>query len=461
MFSGCVRKERARGSSIRSSRRCRRPRCKLANKLQIFLHRHHIQPISIGEITMLKPTMRTLPPVGVARCHCVPTGNKKMRLNSIHPIPQPDPDANYYDQPDMTSIPDPYDGAPLPPPRTSSQQYSSPRTPVAPSTAPLEARVAAARQAKQNAESSASRSHQESSRERPRDDTATAVASAARSRRKGPSSPEGPHRATSQRERTQNSNAPNSSRSEANMLPNTSAPPLVREYSEVINRVVVSDPRVDADRMQERVAEAQPASIENEYDPNMSSEAMEESGPGPARRQDYSRSASRRKDVQFGDYVLGQTLGEGEFGKVKLGWKKDGSTQVAIKLIRRDTVQSHPGRLPKIYREIAILRDLAHPNIVRLHEMVETERHIGIILEYASGGELFDYILNHRYLKDPAARRLFAQLVSGVGYLHKKGIVHRDLKLENLLARPKSEYHHHRFWVREHLQPGRSAFRRD
>lgn len=65
--------------------------------------------------------------------------------------------------------------------------------------------------------------------------------------------------------------------------------------------------------------------------------------------------------------------------------------------------------------------------------MVETDRYIGIILEYASGGELFDYILNHRYLKDQAARRLFAQLVSGVGYLHKKGIVHRDLKLENLL----------------------------
>lgn len=65
--------------------------------------------------------------------------------------------------------------------------------------------------------------------------------------------------------------------------------------------------------------------------------------------------------------------------------------------------------------------------------MVETERHIGIILEYASGGELFDFILKHKYLKDPPACRLFAQLVSGVGYLHKKGIVHRDLKLENLL----------------------------
>lgn len=65
--------------------------------------------------------------------------------------------------------------------------------------------------------------------------------------------------------------------------------------------------------------------------------------------------------------------------------------------------------------------------------MINDDTRIGIVLEYASGGELFDYILNHRYLKDNAARRLFAQLISGVGYLHKKGIVHRDLKLENLL----------------------------
>ena len=116
-----------------------------------------------------------------------------------------------------------------------------------------------------------------------------------------------------------------------------------------------------------------------------------------------------------------------------MGWKRNSSVQVAIKLIRKESLQSNSNRLPKIYREISILRDLRHPNIVRLHEFVETERHMGIILEYASGGELFDYILNQRYLKDDAARRLFAQLASGVGYLHKKGIVHRDLKLENLL----------------------------
>ncbi|KAF5680929.1 CAMK CAMKL KIN4 kinase [Fusarium heterosporum] len=152
---------------------------------------------------------------------------------------------------------------------------------------------------------------------------------------------------------------------------------------------------------------------------------------GQRSRHDHSRS--HKGNTKFGDFILGNTIGEGEFGKVKLGWKQDSSVQVAIKLIKRDTVGSNPSRFAKIYREVAILRGVQHPNIVRLIDKVETDRHIGIILEYASGGELFDYILNHRYLKDNAARRLFAQLISGVGYLHKKGIVHRDLKLENLL----------------------------
>ena len=155
-----------------------------------------------------------------------------------------------------------------------------------------------------------------------------------------------------------------------------------------------------------------------------------------SRRQDFNgeRAATDGREMRLGDYTLGATLGEGEFGKVKIGWKKEtpNHDQVAVKIIRKDRLNS-PGRTTKVHREIAILKQLNHPNIVRLHEMVETDHTIGMILEYASGGELFDYILQKRYLNDKQARRLFAQLVSGVGYLHRNGIIHRDLKLENLL----------------------------
>ncbi|KAE8369458.1 hypothetical protein BDV27DRAFT_141140 [Aspergillus caelatus] len=232
------------------------------------------------------------------------------------------------------------------------------------------------------------------------------------------------------------SSAPMRSENPAETFPGQGT--LVKESSTLINQVLVSDPSVDIEREQVRQAGTSVSpSTDGTPTPGLGlvgSDGVDDGGRGGLRsRHDYSENSIKRKETTFGQYILGQTLGEGEFGKVKLGWKRDGSIQVAIKLIRRESLGSNPSRLPKIYREISILRDLSHPNIVRLHEMVETDKHIGIIMEYASGGELFDHILNNRYLKDNAARRLFAQLVSGVGYLHKKGIVHRDLKLENLL----------------------------
>ncbi len=66
---------------------------------------------------------------------------------------------------------------------------------------------------------------------------------------------------------------------------------------------------------------------------------------------------------------------------------------------------------------------LRHPNIVHLYDVIETDKYIGIIIEYASGGELFDHILAHRYLKEKDACKLFAQLISGVWYIHAKKIV--------------------------------------
>lgn len=141
------------------------------------------------------------------------------------------------------------------------------------------------------------------------------------------------------------------------------------------------------------------------------------------------------REVRFGSYILGLTLGEGEFAKVKLGWRKDGKqpSQVAIKLIKRDLIPRGSERESKVHREINALKKLSHPNIVRLEEVLQNDKYVGIVLDYASGGELFDYIFRHKHLKDQMALKLFAQLVSGVDYMHSKHIVHRDLKLENLL----------------------------
>ncbi|CAG8246998.1 unnamed protein product [Penicillium salamii] len=294
--------------------------------------------------------------------------------------------------PDMLGSP------PVPPPRTSSTHHSR-RSP--------NGEKSSSRQGK-------SRSDRKENRSRTREDRN------GRSRRQPEESSREP-----QQSRTAPIAAP--AQSEADGVPEGD---LVREPSAVISSMFASDPIVDQEREQVRQAD-----VENASSSGFATNDGTEEARGPRSRHDYANNGNvvKRKETTFGSYILGQTLGEGEFGKVKLGWKRDGSIQVAIKLIRRDTLGHNPSRLPKIYREIAILRELAHPNIVRLHEMVETDRHIGIIMEYASGGELFDYILNNRYLKDNSARRLFAQLVSGVGYLHKKGIVHRDLKLENLL----------------------------
>ncbi|KAI8145956.1 kinase-like domain-containing protein, partial [Fennellomyces sp. T-0311] len=139
-----------------------------------------------------------------------------------------------------------------------------------------------------------------------------------------------------------------------------------------------------------------------------------------------------RKPTVFGPYLLLHTLGEGEFGKVKLGIHIESGQEVAIKLIKKDHIDSS-SRMTKVEREISVLRTVCHPYIVKLYDVIETERYIGIILQCASGGELFEYILAHRYLKERDACRLFAQLISGVHYMHQKHIVHRDLKLENLL----------------------------
>eukprot|EP00073_Rattus_norvegicus_P047333 XP_017449503.1 PREDICTED: MAP/microtubule affinity-regulating kinase 3 isoform X7 [Rattus norvegicus] len=133
----------------------------------------------------------------------------------------------------------------------------------------------------------------------------------------------------------------------------------------------------------------------------------------------------------IGNYRLLKTIGKGNFAKVKLARHILTGREVAIKII--DKTQLNPTSLQKLFREVRIMKILNHPNIVKLFEVIETEKTLYLIMEYASGGEVFDYLVAHGRMKEKEARAKFRQIVSAVQYCHQKRIVHRDLKAENLL----------------------------
>ncbi|XP_016354569.1 MAP/microtubule affinity-regulating kinase 3-like isoform X1 [Sinocyclocheilus anshuiensis] len=144
-------------------------------------------------------------------------------------------------------------------------------------------------------------------------------------------------------------------------------------------------------------------------------------------------SSSGLDDVHplIGNYRLLKTIGKGNFAKVKLARHILTGSEVAIKII--DKTQLNPTSLQKLSREVTIMKNLNHPNIVKLFEVIETEKTLFLVMEYASGGEVFDYLVAHGRMKEKEARAKFRQIVSAVQYCHQKRIVHRDLKAENLL----------------------------
>ncbi|XP_023111869.1 MAP/microtubule affinity-regulating kinase 3 isoform X10 [Panthera pardus] len=128
----------------------------------------------------------------------------------------------------------------------------------------------------------------------------------------------------------------------------------------------------------------------------------------------------------IGNYRLLKTIGKGNFAKVKLARHILTGREVAIKII--DKTQLNPTSLQKLFREVRIMKILNHPNIVKLFEVIETDKTLYLIMEYASGGEVFDYLVAHGRMKEKEARAKFRQIVSAVQYCHQKRIVHRDLK---------------------------------
>lgn len=135
-------------------------------------------------------------------------------------------------------------------------------------------------------------------------------------------------------------------------------------------------------------------------------------------------------------YVLDKTLGSGGFGKVKLAIHEYTGSKVAIKIINKKLIKSQKIS-SKIQREIRLMKYFNHPNIIKLYQVLDTAQNIFVVMEYVSGGELFELVNEARGFDETTGRRYFRQIIDGVEYCHQNLVSHRDLKLENILIDEK------------------------
>jgi len=136
-----------------------------------------------------------------------------------------------------------------------------------------------------------------------------------------------------------------------------------------------------------------------------------------------SASKSSIKDY----YALVAVLGEGHFGRVLLAKDRRTFERFAVKVIRKSRTQLRSQL--HIQRELEILRQVNHKNVVRLYDLFDTEEKIYIVLEYMPGGALFSIIAEHKTFSEHHAASIMRDILHGLAYLHKHNIVHRDLKV--------------------------------
>ncbi|KAG4075968.1 hypothetical protein HA402_003794 [Bradysia odoriphaga] len=162
---------------------------------------------------------------------------------------------------------------------------------------------------------------------------------------------------------------------------------------------------------------AQPASIDN----IMSGI----SNTGTVKMNNHRKKLRQRFDII-------KKLGQGTYGKVQLGINKETSQEVAIKTIKKCKIETDAD-LIRIRREVQIMSSVQHPNIIHIYEVFENREKMVLVMEFAAGGELYDYLSERKVLAEDEARRVFRQISTAVYYCHKHKICHRDLKLENIL----------------------------
>lgn len=131
-------------------------------------------------------------------------------------------------------------------------------------------------------------------------------------------------------------------------------------------------------------------------------------------------------------YKFVKLIGKGAFGKVTLGLHKLTGKHVAIKTFEKSYMKDDFSR-KKVFQEVYILKKIHHSNIIRLLEVFESSKHFFIVMEYAGAGDLLHYVKKKRRLPENEARFIFKQVLYGLGHCHCRSVLHRDIKLDNVL----------------------------
>jgi len=147
-----------------------------------------------------------------------------------------------------------------------------------------------------------------------------------------------------------------------------------------------------------------------------------------------------RQDNVEDHYEITEEIGSGQFAVVRKCIDKTTKNVFAAKFIKKKRSKSSRRGVTRedIEREVEILTDISHPHIISLHEVFENKTEVVLILQLVAGGELFDYLSEREYLREPEARIFIRQILQAMDYLHDRGIAHFDLKPENIMLLEKN-----------------------